>query len=138
MLFASNRLNDFFISELNIPEELIEVLQQQYIEAFLSFLETEVNLYLEEHKMNEEIDRLKALSNNDPSGSDLIEVFMEYYVKIPVIKQKVDNNIKGFNDMFSTHVHQLLDDEKLQKMNKIIHEDIQAYTNFRRKLTEEI
>ncbi|MCA9380428.1 hypothetical protein KC675_04585 [Candidatus Dojkabacteria bacterium] len=138
MLFASNRLNDFFIKELNIPEELIEELQQQYIEAFLSFLETEVNIYLEEHKMNEEIDRLRAISKNDPSGSDLIEIFMEYYVNFAEIKQRVDNNIKGFNDMFSANVHQLLDDEKLQKMNKIINEDIQAYTNFRRKLTGEV
>lgn len=138
MLFASNRLNDFFIDELHIPEELIEILQQQYIEAFLSFLETEVNLYLEDHDMKDERDRLIKISENDPSGADLIDIFIEYYVKYPQIKQNVDQHIKGFNDMFSSHVHELLDDEKLQKMNKIIHEDIQAYANFRKKLSEEI
>lgn len=138
MLFASNRLNDFFINELNIPVDLIELLQQQYIEAFLSFLETEVNLYLDRKNLNEELDRLQLISQKDPSGADLIAAFMEFYVNYTEIKQKVDRHIKGFNDMFSTHVHELLDNEKLEKMNKIIQEDIQAYTDFRKKLSQEI
>lgn len=138
MLFASNRLNDFFINELNIPVDLIELLQQQYIEAFLSFLETEVNLYLDRKNLNEELDRLQLISQKDTSGADLIAAFMEFYVNYPEIKQKVDRHIKGFNDMFSTHVHELLDNEKLEKMNKIIQEDIQAYTDFRKKLSQEI
>lgn len=138
MLFASKRLTDFFIDELNIPEDLIEILQQQYLEAFLTFLETEVNLYLDRNKLREEQARLSQINKNDTTGSELINEFINYYVNYPEIKEKVENHIKGFNDMFSTHVHQLMDDEKLQKMHKIINEDIDTYANFRKKLVTEI
>ena len=138
MLFASKRLTDFFIDELNIPEDLIEILQQQYLEAFLTFLETEVNLYLDRNKLREEQARLSQINKNDTTGSELINEFIYYYVNYPEVKEKVENHIKGFNDMFSTHVHQLMDDEKLQKMHKIINEDIDTYANFRKKLVTEI
>lgn len=138
MLFASKRLIDFFVNDLNLPDDLIQLLQEQYLEAFLTFLETEVNLYLDKNKLREEQARLSQISKNDTTGNDLINEFVNYYVNYPEIKEKVDNHIKGFNDMFSTHVHQLMDDEKLQKMHKIINEDIDTYANFRKKLTAEI
>lgn len=138
MLFASQRLMNFFIDELNIPSDLIELLQQQYLEAFLSFLETEVNLFLNKNKLDDEIERLSDIGKKDPSGAELIMEFVNYYTNNPDIKTKVDRHIKSFNDMFNTHVHQLIDEDQFQKMHKIIVDDINTYANFRQKISAEI
>lgn len=138
MLFASERLLEFFREELKIPQQLLQYMQNSFFEAYLIYLETEVNLYLENNDLDEEYAELAKLKSKSNSDSELIFAFVDLSIKYPEIQKKVEEHMLNFNKMFTANIHEMLDDEKLEKMNKIITEEIKRYADFREKLTTEI
>lgn len=108
MYFLSPKITDFIRLKLGYPEEMWKEMQGEYVYIFLIFLETEVNLYLEEENLDEEITALKKLSDSIKSEYkfELIEEFMKLYSKYPEIKARVD---KKFHDYFMTLMAAVLD-----------------------------
>ena len=138
MLFSSPRLVKFFQEELGYPSEMIQVMQEDFFETFLIYLETEINLYFDENNLDEEITALEKTQNNGSAMQvDLIESFLKMYEKYPEIKEKVDKHMSYFTKLFIANIHNRLSPEQIDRMNQIIKEDIKTYEDFRMRLIAE-
>ena len=138
MLFASPRLLKFFEEELHYPKELIQEWQEGFLEAFMIYLETEINLYLTENGLTEEYEALEKVQKSDgPGNGNLIKAFIDMYIKYPVIKEKVDAHMQYFTKIFMANVHSRISEEQLAKMNSLIRNDIAALEKMREQLSEE-
>lgn len=138
MLFASPKLVQFFQDELGYPKYLIQTIQEDFFETFLLYLETETNLYLERDGMEEEYQRLANIKKSDKGlGTELIEAFIDMYIKYPEIKRKVDEKMSFFTKMFLSNIKRRMTPRQLTEMTKIMEEDIATYARVRRKLAQE-
>ena len=107
MYFISDKISHFIKEKLGYPEALWQQMQEEYIQVFLIFLETEVNLYLEKKGLNEEVESLQKLSKSIKSEYrfEIVERFLLLYQKYPEIKKAVD---KKFNQYFTGLMSALL------------------------------
>lgn len=140
MLFTSPRLIQFFQEELGYPKDLIQMIQEDFFETFLLYLETETNLYLDEHNLEEEYQKLADAQKSDPIGlqADLTQAFIDLYIKYPNIKSKVDEKMSYFTRMFTSNIKRRMTPEQLEKMDTILEEEIAKYAKARKQLTQEI
>lgn len=140
MLFASPRLIQFFQEELGYPEDLIQMIQEDFFETFLLYLETETNLYLDEQNLEEEYQKLADIQKQDLVGLqvDLTTAFIDLYIKYPEIKSKVDEKMSYFTRMFTSNIKRRMTPEQLEEMDKILEEEIVKYAKAREQLTQEI
>lgn len=139
MLFASPRLLQFFQDELGYPEDLLDLIREDFFEAFFMMLEVEINNYLDRHKLKEEYVRLQEIQKKDNvMETDLMQAFLDLYVENPEIAQAVNEKMSYFTKMFLSNIKKNMKDTTLEKMNKIIDEDIARYEKVIKRLTQEI
>lgn len=136
MYFLSPKITDFIKLKLGYPEDMWREMQEEYIYIFLIFLETEVNLYLEKEKLDDEINKLKKLSESIKSEYkfELIEEFMKLYAKYPDIKSRVD---KKFHEYFMTLMAALLDtfsEKSKNEFEELLISEAESYKTKREQL----
>jgi len=136
MYFLSPKITDFIKLKLGYPEQMWREMQEEYIYIFILFLETEVNLYLEKEKLDEEVIHLQKISDSIKSEYkfELIEEFMKLYTKYPAIKTRVD---KKFNDYFMTLMAAILDtfgEKSKNEFEELLISEAESYKSKREQL----
>ncbi len=136
MYFLSPKITDFIKLKLGYPDEMWREMQQDYVYIFLIFLETEVNLYLEKEKLDEEVSSLRKKSDSIKSEYkfELIEEFMRLYTKYPEIKTRVD---KKFNEYFRTLMAAVLDtfgEKSKNEFEELLISEAESYKSKREQL----
>jgi hypothetical protein len=138
MYFLSPKISEFIKMKLGYPEAMWREMQEEYIYIFLIFLETEVNLYLDDKNLDEELTNLKKVSNSIKSEYKfaLIEEFIKLYSKYPEIKTRVD---KKFHEYFMTLMAALLDtfgEKSKNEFEELLIAEAESY-KLKRELLEE-
>lgn len=139
MFFLSSKITHFFNKELGYPKELIQTIQEDFFEAFLIILETEINLYLDKNKLHDEYKQLLSIQKDHSySDTELTDAFLDLYIKYPDITSSVNDKLQSFTDLFFAQIRSQMNEAQNQELNQLLQEEVNKYANIRKQLAQEI